>query len=50
MASAVMFLRACAIVLALNVNLLVLVAPPLLAAASAAVVSALIAAYWRRLG
>jgi uncharacterized membrane protein (DUF4010 family) len=48
MASAVMFLRACAIVLALNVNLLVLVAPPLLAAAAAAVVSALIAAYWRR--
>jgi uncharacterized membrane protein (DUF4010 family) len=37
MASAVMFLRACAIV-----------APPLLAAAAAAVVSALIGAYWRR--
>jgi len=48
MASAVMFLRACAIVLALNVSLLELVAPPLLAAAAAAVVSALIAAYWRR--
>ena len=48
MASAVMFLRACAIVLAVNVSLLVLVAPPLLAAAAAAVVSALIAAYWRR--
>ena len=48
MASAVMFLRACAIVLALNVSLLELVAPPLLAAASAAVVSALIGAYWRR--
>jgi uncharacterized membrane protein (DUF4010 family) len=40
MASAVMFLRVCAIVLA--------VAPPLLAAAAAAGVSALIAAYWRR--
>ena len=48
MASAVMFLRACAIVLALNVSLLELVAPPLLAAAAAAVVSALIGAYWRR--
>jgi uncharacterized membrane protein (DUF4010 family) len=48
MASAVMFLRACAIVLVVNVSLLVLVAPPLLAAAAAAVVSALIAAYWRR--
>jgi len=48
MASAVMFLRACAIVLALNASLLELVAPPLLAAAAAAVVSALIGAYWRR--
>jgi uncharacterized membrane protein (DUF4010 family) len=48
MASAVMFLRACAIVLALNVSLLESVAPPLLAAAAAAVVSALILAYWRR--
>ena len=48
MASAVMFLRACAIILALNVSLLALVAPPLLAAAAAALVSALIAAYWRR--
>jgi len=48
MASAVMFLRACAIVLALNASLLEFVAPPLLAAAAAAVVSALIAAYWRR--
>ena len=48
MASAVMFLRACAILLALNVSLLEFVAPPLLAAAAAAVVSALIAAYWRR--
>jgi uncharacterized membrane protein (DUF4010 family) len=48
MASAVMFLRVCSIVLAVNVNLLVLVAPPLLAAAAAAVISALIAAYWRR--
>jgi len=48
MASAVMFLRACAIVLALNVSLLEFVAPPLLAAAGAAVVCALIGAYWRR--
>ena len=47
MASAVMFLRVCAIVLAVNAGLLVLVAPPLLAAAAAAVVIALIAAYWR---
>jgi uncharacterized membrane protein (DUF4010 family) len=43
-----MFLRACANVLALNVRLLELVAPPLLAAAGAAVVCALIGAYWRR--
>jgi uncharacterized membrane protein (DUF4010 family) len=48
MASAVMFLRVCAIVLAVNTSLLVLVAPPLLAAAAAAIVVALIAAYWRR--
>ena len=48
MASAIMFLRVCAIVLAVNASLLVLVAPPLLAAAAAAVVSAFIAAYWRR--
>ncbi len=48
MASAVMFLRACAIVLAINTSLLDLVAPPLLAAAAAAVLGALIAAYWRR--
>ncbi len=48
MASAVMFLRACAIVLVVNATLLVFVAPPLLAAAAAAVVSALTAAYWRR--
>ena len=48
MASALMFLRVCAIVLAVNASLLVLVAPPLLAAAAAAVVSAFIAAYWRR--
>ena len=48
MASAVMFLRVGAIVLAVNASLLVLVAPPLLAAAAAAVVNALIAAYWRR--
>jgi uncharacterized membrane protein (DUF4010 family) len=47
MASAVMFLRACAIVLAVNVSLLEFLAPPLLAAAAAAVVSALIGAYWR---
>jgi uncharacterized membrane protein (DUF4010 family) len=42
-----MFLRVCAIVLALKANLLVLVAPPLLAATAAAVLNALIAAYWR---
>jgi uncharacterized membrane protein (DUF4010 family) len=48
MASAIMFLRVCAIVLAVNASLLVLVAPPLLAAAAAAVASAFIAAYWRR--
>jgi uncharacterized membrane protein (DUF4010 family) len=48
MASSVMFLRVCAIVLVLKADLLVLVAPPLLAAAAAAVLNALIAAYWRR--
>jgi uncharacterized membrane protein (DUF4010 family) len=47
MASAVMFLRAFAIVLVLNVSLLELVAPPLLAAAAAAVIIALISTYWR---
>jgi uncharacterized membrane protein (DUF4010 family) len=48
MASGVTFLRVCAIVLVLKANLLVLVAPPLLAATAAAVLNALIAAYWRR--
>jgi uncharacterized membrane protein (DUF4010 family) len=48
MASGVMFLRVCAIVLVLKANLLALVAPPLLAATAAAVLNALIAAYWRR--
>jgi uncharacterized membrane protein (DUF4010 family) len=48
MASGVMFLGVCAIVLVLKANLLVLVAPPLLAATAAAVLNALIAAYWRR--
>src|SRR6516162_6962141 len=48
MASGVMFLRVCAIVLVLKPNLLVLIAPPLLAATAAAVLNALIAAYWRR--
>jgi uncharacterized membrane protein (DUF4010 family) len=36
MASTVMFLRICGIVLAINANLMVLVAPPLLAAAAVA--------------
>jgi uncharacterized membrane protein (DUF4010 family) len=48
MARAIMFLRVCAIVLAVNRSLLVLVAPPPVAAATAAGVNALIAAYWRR--
>jgi uncharacterized membrane protein (DUF4010 family) len=48
MASGVMFLRVFAIVLVLKPNLLVLIAPPLLAATAAAVLNALIAAYWRR--
>lgn len=48
MASAVMFLRVCAILLAINARLLVLAAPPLLAAAGVAVAYALVAAYWRR--
>jgi uncharacterized membrane protein (DUF4010 family) len=43
-----MFLRVCAIVLVLKPNLLVLIAPTLLAAATAAALNALIAAYWRR--
>jgi uncharacterized membrane protein (DUF4010 family) len=47
MASTVMFLRICGIVLAINANLMVLVAPPLLAAAAVAALYALVAAYWR---
>jgi uncharacterized membrane protein (DUF4010 family) len=48
MASAIMFVRVCAIVLAVNASLFVAVASPLLAAAAFAVATALIAAYWRR--
>jgi uncharacterized membrane protein (DUF4010 family) len=48
MASAIMFVRVCAIVLAVNAGLFVPVAPPLLAAATVAVATALVAAYWRR--
>jgi uncharacterized membrane protein (DUF4010 family) len=48
MASAIMFVRVCAIVLAVNASLFVAVASPLLAAAAVAVATALIAAYWRR--
>jgi len=47
MASAIMFVRVCGIVLAANASLFVTVAPPLLAAAAVAVAIALIAAYWR---
>jgi len=47
MASAVMFLRVCAIVFAINTSLLILVAPPLLVAAAVAVAHALVAVYWR---
>jgi len=48
MASAVMFLRVGAIVLAINASLLTLLAPPLLAAAAVAVGYALVATYWQR--
>lgn len=47
-ASAVMFLRVCIIVFAINASLLEMVAPPLVAAAAIAVVYALTAVYWRR--
>lgn len=47
LASAVMFLRVCAIVFAINASLLALVAPPLLAAAVVATACALVAVYWR---
>jgi uncharacterized membrane protein (DUF4010 family) len=48
MASAIMFLRVFAILLAVKASLLVLIAPPLLAAAGVAVVYAVVAAYWCR--
>ena len=50
MASAVMFIRVFAIVLAINASLLTLVAPPLVAAAVVATAYALVAAYWRGAG
>jgi uncharacterized membrane protein (DUF4010 family) len=50
LASATMFLRVIAIVVAINVQLLPLVAPALSAAAAAAVALALIAVYWRGAG
>jgi uncharacterized membrane protein (DUF4010 family) len=50
MASTVMFLRVCAIVLAMNANLIAMVAPPLLAAAAVTAAYALIATYWRQPG
>lgn len=48
MASAVMFIRVCAIVFATNAKLLTLVGPPLLAAAVAAAGYGLVAVYCRR--
>jgi uncharacterized membrane protein (DUF4010 family) len=50
MASAVMFIRVIAIILAINASLLVLLAPPLVVAVIFAMTYALIAAYWRRPG
>jgi uncharacterized membrane protein (DUF4010 family) len=45
-ASAVMFVRVCGIVLVVNVRLLALLAPPLLAAAAVAVIYALFRVFW----
>jgi uncharacterized membrane protein (DUF4010 family) len=47
LASAVMFVRVCVIVFAINAELLRLIAPPLLAAAAVAGGFAVVAAYWR---
>ena len=47
LASAVMFLRVLALVVAIKASLIALVAPALVAAAAAAVAFALIAVYWR---
>ena len=49
-ASAVMFIRVCAIVTVVNARLFALLAPPLLAAATIAVSYALITAYWQPRG
>jgi len=48
-ASAVMFVRVCAIIFVINGRLLTFVAPPLLAAAAASMVYASIATHWRQL-
>ena len=47
-ASAVMFVRVCAIIFVINAGLLTFVAPPLLAAAAASMIYASIATYWHR--